>query len=170
MPIFLCRCGHRFGHIDMQFLIEQHLGQAASASQTMDSQMGDAQQEIPSIPTTTVTPAAASATATTKPSSALHFEHHEALPEFMTAIMAELNQLRGRMDQYDELIVENQRLKKSLADAEAKIAQLETQHPSSTSSGAMASKYSMPMTISRPSPPPLPPPLWKLGPSVLSAP
>ncbi|KAI8394239.1 uncharacterized protein BYT42DRAFT_488273 [Radiomyces spectabilis] len=136
MPIFLCRCGYRFGHIDMRFLIDQHNGRAASVSALLpkDSKMTEAEQA--SVP-----PSAPSETPIFQPLSALRFEHHEALPEFMTTIMAELNQMRTRMDQYDALIAENQRLKKSLAAAEAKIAQLEAQTSFPALSGAMASKY-----------------------------
>ncbi|KAI8368218.1 uncharacterized protein BYT42DRAFT_504111 [Radiomyces spectabilis] len=103
--------------------------------------MSDVQQDGPVPDNASVTPSAPGESSVSQPPPALRFEHHEALPEFMTTIMAELNQLRSRMDQYDELIAENQRLKQSLAAAEAKIAQLETQRSPPTPSGAMASKY-----------------------------
>ncbi|KAI8364166.1 uncharacterized protein BYT42DRAFT_550431 [Radiomyces spectabilis] len=78
------------------------------------------------------------------PSTMLQFEHHEALPSFMTAMVTQMNQVLHRLDEYDQLKAENHQLNQSLAAAEARIAQLEaqfeTQYADSTPIGAMASK------------------------------
>lgn len=61
-------------------------------------------------------------------SQPLVFEHHVSLPDFMKTLMAELNSLKARVDQQDQLLVELDRVTEQLNQANYRIASLESEN------------------------------------------
>ncbi|KAF7720628.1 hypothetical protein EC973_006871 [Apophysomyces ossiformis] len=59
------------------------------------------------------------------PSTALVFEHHDALPEFMKTLVTELNAQKRRLDRHDKLYDEIKRLQHELSTANQRVSELE---------------------------------------------